>query len=84
MHQKFGNKWANIGEFFEGKTDNIVKDHFFSTIRKYLRRMFKLLGIKNSTQKINKLKSLILCFIANEEDEQQELEKHEIEDDIAL
>ena len=67
LHEKFGNKWAAIGEFFDGKSDNIVKDHFFSTSRRYLRRMFKLMGIKNGTQKINKVKSLLLCLIVSEE-----------------
>ena len=47
-HKQFGNKWADISKHLEGRTDNSVKNHFYSTLRKSLRRINKFLGDKNS------------------------------------
>ena len=48
-HKKYGNKWADISKYLEGRTDNSVKNHFYSTLRKSLRRINKFLGDKNSS-----------------------------------
>ena len=47
-HRKYGNKWADISKYLVGRTDNSVKNHFYSTLRKSLRRINKFLGDKNS------------------------------------
>jgi hypothetical protein len=47
LHDKFGNKWAAIGhqlknryiDFYALRTDNDVKNHFYSKIRKGLRKI---------------------------------------------
>lgn len=39
-HQKIGNKWAEISQNIPGRTDNTIKNHFYSTARKYFRRIF--------------------------------------------
>ena len=40
-HRKIGNKWAEIARQLPGRTDNVVKNHFYSTLRRELRRILK-------------------------------------------
>ena len=53
LFRKKGNKWKSIATFFDGKTDNSVKNKFFSLIRKSLRLICKILKMKKNTEKIN-------------------------------
>ena len=55
-----GNKWKSIANEFKGRTDNSVKNNFFSLIRKSLRLICKILGGKRNTIRINKIKGGIL------------------------
>jgi hypothetical protein len=53
--QKFGNNWSKIAQFLVGRSDNTIKNHFYATIRRKLRKFNKM-----STEKINKsLKDVI-------------------------
>jgi hypothetical protein len=45
-HALYGNKWADIAQYLIGRTDNSVKNHFYSTIRKFTRKVSK--GLCNS------------------------------------
>ena len=56
LHKEHGNKWTIIADKMTGRyfphqhrSDNSIKNYFYSTVRRNLRRMGKLLGSKNST-----------------------------------
>jgi len=39
--RNFGNKWADIAKLLKGRTDNVVKNHFYSTLRRELRKILR-------------------------------------------
>lgn len=40
-HKSFGNKWTEIAKSLDGRNDNAVKNHFYSSIRKVIRKIRK-------------------------------------------
>lgn len=72
LHKEFGNRWKDISKYFYGRytiyylrTDNDIKNHFYSTLRRSLRRLNKILGEKNSTSQMREIKPSVLSTIMN-------------------
>ena len=79
-HKKFGNKWAEIAKILHGRyyyptlfetngsfrSDNCIKNYYYSTLRKHLRRINKSLKICQIAKKLNlKVKNLTAEYLYN-------------------
>ena len=65
---KIGNKWSELAKLLPGRSENDIKNHFYSKLRKYIRKICKELhksklleskGINSSLYTSNKVYSLI-------------------------
>lgn len=65
LQGQHGSKWKEIAEFFPHRTDNDIKNQFFSIIRKCLRKVSKVAGINIGSQVINNIKPKILTEFLN-------------------
>mmetsp|Transcript_15074 Transcript_15074/g.23315 ORF Transcript_15074/g.23315 Transcript_15074/m.23315 type:complete len:197 (-) Transcript_15074:2641-3231(-) len=58
-HKVYGNKWADIAKLLNGRSDNCIKNYYYSTLRKHIRRINKSLKQCQVAKKLNlKVKTL--------------------------
>lgn len=60
LHKQNGSKWKKISENFEKRTDNFIKNHFFSLFRKGLRKSLKILNKESINFSVKDFKPRIL------------------------
>ena len=74
-HSKIGNKWAEISNFLPGRTDNSIKNHFYSTLRKQYRT---LKGTDSTREQLKKhtlqLASSILSSLTKKQKKNEDAE----------
>ena len=46
-HMNLGNKWSDIASFLPGRTLNDIKNHFYSKLRKFIRKILKQINDEN-------------------------------------
>ena len=46
-HLEYGNKWSDISKFLPGRTDNSIKNRFYSKLRKFIRKILKQINKEN-------------------------------------
>jgi len=61
LYNKYGSKWAHFSIFFEGRSENSVKNRFYSTLRRYVTEKIKSYSAKkaNNSNQVELLKETL-------------------------
>ena len=62
-HKIYGNKWKIIAKQLDSRTDNSIKNHFYSILRKGLRRINKMMGDRKSTEIVKEIRTSVLSKV---------------------
>ena len=46
-HLEYGNKWIYIAQYLPGRSENSIKNHFYSKLRKFIRKILKKINEEN-------------------------------------
>ncbi|KAM3141535.1 hypothetical protein pb186bvf_006399 [Paramecium bursaria] len=73
LQNQLGNKWSDIAEQLPNRTDQIVKNYFYATVRRVLRRLLKAAGNKNCSDLAREIKPCVLSriFSLNEKEDKR-------------
>lgn len=61
-HIELGNRWADISNFIKGRTDNSIKNHFYSSLRRQYR---KINGFDGTREQVKELDMVLSTSIVN-------------------
>lgn len=69
MQDEVGNKWATIAKQLPGRTDNNIKNFFYSSLRRALRQINSYVGKYKKKSNIKPFKQLMITKILTIKDE---------------
>jgi len=65
LQSRLGNRWANIAREFPGRTDNNLKNFFYSSLRRAIRQINHYVAQYKKKSNIKPFKQSILTKILN-------------------